>query len=162
MVHLVLFGSTFVSIDLAAIITTQYVINIWSILLLLLWTMSQPLIHQGIPYLGWLKNLSKCWLCSSLELHLGCWSLQYLIVCLLTSNSYGHLLWHVRHLIRKKIPKINNYMCTQVSSTCLLRVTCNQTQNSLPINRPSAFRVSCFPLSCVCLCYSQCFSIYLI
>ena len=85
--------------------------------------------------------------CSSLDLPLGCWSPQYLIVCLLTSNSYVYF-YDIQN---------SSIMSTKVSPKCCFKNHIYSDTESLHINQPFAFRFFFFffPLLCLCLCHSQ-------
>ena len=72
--------------------------------------------------------------CSSLDLPLGCWSPQYLIVCLLTSNSYVYF-YDIQN---------SSIMSTKVSPKCCFKNHIYSDTESLHINQPFAFRVFFF------------------
>ena len=72
--------------------------------------------------------------CSSLDLPLGCWSPQYLIVCLLTSNSYVYF-YDIQN---------SSIISTKVSPKCCFKNHIYSDTESLHINQPFAFRVFFF------------------
>ena len=75
--------------------------------------------------------------CSSLDLHLGCWSPQYLIVCLLTSNSYVYF-YYIQN---------SSIMSTKVSPKFYFKNHIYSDTESLHINQPFAFCVFFFFLN---------------